>query len=186
MKPVKWGTPAGQQLAQSLIVPERLQMFGICRELLSVMNYQFYLDSLFAPASIFFAYVASKATNKKFDLFTKPKTVRFVFYGLFGLFGFGIYCLATDATQVSVENDADRQLCELGPEFIKDGIAFYDNILKRNIALRELLGEKGESLYSGNGNDVFYFRQKTTPITERKKFFEDQLKELETKTSDKM
>lgn len=181
MKPVKWNTPAGEQLAESLILPERLQIFGICRELLSVKNYQFYFNSVYSFTSVFFVYAISKATNEKFNLYIKPKIVRSVFYTLYGLFSLGIYCLAKDVTQLSVENEADTQLCELGPEFVKDGIAFYDNILKRNIALRELLGEKGESLYTGNGNDVFYFRQKTTPITERKKFFEEKLKELESK-----
>lgn len=61
------------------------------------------------------------------------------------------------------------------------GVRFYDKILKKNIACRELTGDLSE--YTANGNENFMFRHKRQPLVHRKKFFEDKLKELDEKDS---
>jgi hypothetical protein len=36
----------------------------------------------------------------------------------------------------------DKEMCALGESYIKGGIEFYSKLLKRNIALRKLMGQK--------------------------------------------
>jgi hypothetical protein len=36
----------------------------------------------------------------------------------------------------------DKEMCALGESYIKGGIEFYSKLLKRNIALRKLMGKK--------------------------------------------
>lgn len=124
---------------------------------------------------------SSVTVNRKFNLFEKPSFLRYTFYSLITMFTLGLYYFAKDVTQMSIEEDVDENLCALGPKFIQSGIEFYDNLLKRNIALRELMGSEGESSYSTIGNNLFYFRQKTLPLTGRKKYFEKQLQEYKKK-----
>lgn len=61
-------------------------------------------------------------------------------------------------------------------EFIDTGIAFYDKLLKKNVALRNL---SGENIYTASGNENYMLRQKSLPLTIRKAFFEMKKKELE-------
>lgn len=65
----------------------------------------------------------------------------------------------------------------LGKAFIESGIRFYEKILKKNIAIRELTGD--DSQFTAMGNENFMIRTKTLPLTLRKTFFELKLKELE-------
>lgn len=59
---------------------------------------------------------------------------------------------------------------------IETGIRFYDKLLKKNVALRNLTGE---NIYSAKGNENFFLRQKSLPLTIRKSFFEMKKKELD-------
>lgn len=70
-------------------------------------------------------------------------------------------------------------MSNFGREFIEAGIGFYDKLLKKNIACRQLSGDETE--YTALGNENFIFRQKRLPLTIRKTFFEEKLKELDEK-----
>lgn len=81
-------------------------------------------------------------------------------------------------TEVYYETDVDKKLCELGEDFIESGVIFYQKILERNQALRELMGKEGESKYSKLGNENFGLRQPRLALMHRKQFFEEKLKEI--------
>lgn len=101
-------------------------------------------------------------------------------YSLVGLFGFGVYSFLTDFTEIQYETIVDKKLCEFGPEFIAAGVSFYDKLLKKNIAIRNLVGE---DLYTANGNDKYLLRQKSLPLTMRKSYFQMKLDELTAATA---
>lgn len=56
------------------------------------------------------------------------------------------------------------------------GIRFYDKILKKNVALRNLTGQ---NIYTAMGNENYLLRQKSLPLTARKSFFELKKKEFD-------
>jgi hypothetical protein len=85
-------------------------------------------------------------------------------------------------------------MASLGKPFIEAGIRFYEKLLKKNVAIRELTGDDGQFTAMGKvlrmltfqnyrntflGNENFMIRTKTLPLTLRKTFFELKLKELE-------
>jgi hypothetical protein len=49
-------------------------------------------------------------------------------------------------------------------------VRFYQKLLKKNMACRELTGDLSE--YTAMGNENFMLRQKRLPLTSRKNFFE--------------
>lgn len=68
-------------------------------------------------------------------------------------------------------------LASLGPGFISAGLRFYDKLLKKNIACRELTGDNSE--YTAMGNENYLVRRKRLPLTIRKAFFELKYEELQ-------
>lgn len=113
------------------------------------------------------------------NLYAGPLSLRVILYTLVGSFATGTYFLLKDSTEVYYESDVDKRLCELGPDFIESGIIFYEKILERNQALRELMGREGENKYSKMGNENFGLRQPRLALIHRKRYFEERMKELQ-------
>ncbi|CAH2238694.1 jg4368 [Pararge aegeria aegeria] len=89
----------------------------------------------------------------------------------------GTYFLMKDMTEVYYETSVDKKLCELGPDYIESGITFYDKLLQRNQALRELMGKEGEKKYTINGNENYTLRQPHVALVHRKQYFEHRSKQ---------
>lgn len=97
-------------------------------------------------------------------------------YSILGLFGLGSWSFMKDFNQVSTDADIDKKLASLGPQFVTAGFSYYDKHLKKNIALRNLIGD---DTYTALGNENYLLRQKSMPLTARKSFFEEKWKELQ-------
>lgn len=104
-----------------------------------------------------------------------PTVTRGILYTIVGLFSLGTYFLMKDMTEVYYETEVDKKLCELGPDFIESGVIFYDKLLQRNQALRELMGSEGERKYSKLGNENYFLRQPRLALVHRKQYFEERL-----------
>ncbi|XP_063534219.1 transmembrane protein 177 [Cydia strobilella] len=177
---IDWTSEAGQKLADSLILPERVQQFAICREILMTQNNKVQYEATFPFICIFFVYSLTTYLNRRLNLYAGPAAMRGTLYSIAGLFGVGIYFLMKDSSEVYYETEVDKSLCALGPEYVEAGVIFYDKILKRNQALRELMGAEGEKKYSKLGNENFFLRQPRMALVHRKLYFENELKKLET------
>ncbi|VVD04591.1 unnamed protein product [Leptidea sinapis] len=177
LKPVDLTTDVGKKLGEALIMPERVQEFAICREILMTHNNKVIFESTYPFVCIFFVYNLTAYINRKFNLYSAHRLLRLVLYSLTGSFGLGTYFLLKDATEVYYETCVDKELCELGQDFVESGVLFYEKILARNQALRELMGSEGQSKYSKLGNENFGLRQPRIALVHRKLFFESQLKE---------
>lgn len=81
-----------------------------------------------------------------------------------------------DFNQVTTDADIDKKLATLGPQFVAAGVTYYDKHLKKNIALRNLIGD---NTYTALGNENYLLRQKSLPLTARKSFFENKWEELQ-------
>jgi len=176
-QPIDWNSHGGKLLEQSLVLSDDEQVFGILREILQLWNNSVYLNSSYSTGSVVAYYIATNTLNSKLRLFSRPLSLRVVMYGIVGFFMYGVYSFLTDFTQVKYDKGTDETLAALGRTYIEAGIRFYDKILKKNIACRELTGDESE--YTALGNENFLFRQKRVPLTSRKAFFEEKLKELD-------
>lgn len=141
-------------------------------------NNKIIYESAYPFTCLFFAYNVSQILNRKLNLYAAPPTIRGFLYTIVGLFSTGTYFLMKDMTEVHYETDTDRRLCELGPDYVESGKIFYEKILDRNQALRELMGSEGEKKYSKLGNENFGIRQPRVALVHRKQYFENKLKEL--------
>ncbi|CAG4948597.1 unnamed protein product [Colias eurytheme] len=183
-KKIELTTEAGSKLSEALILPEKVQEFAICREILMTHNSKIMFDSAYPFTAIFFVYNLSSYLNRRLNLYAAPTALRSIMYSITGLFGVGIYFLFKDMTEVHYEARTDEALAELGPDFIESGIIFYEKLLARNQALRELMGSEGESKYTTFGNENYGIRQPHIALVHRKQFFENMLKEHKSESSD--
>lgn len=173
---VDWTLSAKEKFKEALVLTEDEQDFALMREILQTRTFQLPVQCMLPAIATFGAYALSHTINNKLKLFQRPRSMRMMQYFLVSTFMFGNYCFMKDLTACKYDANVDKQLAEMGEKWIKAGIGFYDKILKKNLALRELTGDN--SKYSSTGNVNFLVRQKTMPLTERKKFFEKRLKEL--------
>ncbi|KAG4069494.1 hypothetical protein HA402_006860 [Bradysia odoriphaga] len=175
-KEIKWSSEDGITLQNSLVLTEMEQVFGLARSILMVKSHKLLLESFYPPVCIMAMYGAGYYINQKMRLHGRPLGMRLCLYTILSVFGYGLYAFMKDFTQVYHETNADKQLAEIAPEFIDVGITFYDKLLKKNVALRNLTGE---NIYTAAGNENYLLRQKSLPLTIRKSFFEMKKKELE-------
>ncbi|XP_023943977.1 transmembrane protein 177 isoform X2 [Bicyclus anynana] len=167
----------GNKLGEALILPDKVKEFAICREILMTQNNKVMFESSYPFICLFFAYNLSQYCNRRYNLYNAPQGIRGVIYSIVGLFSLGTYFLMKDMTEVYYETVADKKLCELGPDYIKSGVTFYDKLLQRNQALRELMGKEGEKKYTINGNENYLIRQPHIALVHRKQYFEHRLKQ---------
>lgn len=140
-------------------------------------NNKVMFESSYPFICLFFAYNLSQYINRKFNLYAAPQAIRGVIYSIVGFFSLGTYFLMKDITEVYYETSVDKQLCELGPDYIQSGVIFYEKLLQRNQALRELMGKEGEKKYTITGNENFFIRQPRVALVHRKQYFEHRLKQ---------
>ncbi|XP_049867976.1 transmembrane protein 177 [Pectinophora gossypiella] len=178
MKKVNWESETGKKLADALLLPEKVQQFAICREILMTQNSKVIFESVYPFICLFFAYNSSTYLNKRLNLYSAPTMLRGTMYSLIGIFSLGLYFLMKDMTEVHYETRTDKTLCDLGPDFVESGVIFYDKLLKRNQALRELMGKEGEKKYTKLGNENYGIRHPRLALVHRKQFFEEKLKEI--------
>ncbi|KPI92721.1 PREDICTED: transmembrane protein 177 [Papilio xuthus] len=176
-KNINWESEVGKKLANALILPDKVQEFAICREILMTNNNKVVYESCYPFMSIFFVYNLCQYLNKKLNLYAAHPVVRTTMYSIVGLFGIGTYFLMKDLTEVHYETNVDQKLCELDPEYVESGVIFYEKLLQRNQALRELMGREGERKYTKMGNENYGIRQPHVALIHRKQFFEEKLKE---------
>lgn len=135
------------------------------------------LDILYGTTTAMFAYSISNAINVRSNLYSKPRSIRLIMYCLVAIFSCTTYFMLKDLTNVHLEKSIDEELQKTDLIFIEGGKEFYTKILERNKALREILGSKGERMFTALGNENTYLRTKHMPIVQRKSFFENLLAE---------
>lgn len=94
-------------------------------------------------------------------------------YGLVSSIFIMNYFMIKDVAQLYFDEQIDKELKKMNPVFAEGGKEYYTKILQRNIALRQLMGQEGEMVYTVTGNNNYLFRTKHLPLVHRKKIFEE-------------
>lgn len=176
-KNLEWNSDQGQKLLKSMIVSENAQMYAMASEIKMRQSWKLAFDVIFATTSAALVYGISNHLNTKANLYSKPRSVRLVMYALVTTFFATTYFMLTDGVTVYLEKKNDEDLINKNPIFLEGGRDYYTKLIERNLTLREIMGKKGEKLYTALGNDNTYIRTKHIPPVQRKSFFEQKLSE---------
>ncbi|XP_016993832.2 transmembrane protein 177 [Drosophila takahashii] len=172
---INWSSPSGKLLEQAIVLNDDEQIFGLSKAVLQLQTHRVLLNSIFPSVSFLMVYTIGHFLNLRLDLFARHGSVRFVLYSILGLFGLGIWSFMKDYNQVATDAEIDKRLASMGAQFVAAGAGYYDKHLKKNIALRDLIGD---DTYTALGNENYMLRQKSMPLTARKSFFLEKLEEL--------
>uniref|UniRef100_A0A2S2PNH4 Transmembrane protein n=2 Tax=Schizaphis graminum TaxID=13262 RepID=A0A2S2PNH4_SCHGA len=105
-----------------------------------------------------------------------PVKVRSLALVLVSNIGVILWFLIRSATENFYQKKADEKLCNFGEEYIKGGIEYYEILIQRNLALRNIL-PNGENMYSKEGNQIEFISELSElPLTYRKRYLENRLK----------
>ncbi|KAH8010236.1 hypothetical protein HPB51_026288 [Rhipicephalus microplus] len=78
-----------------------------------------------------------------------------------------VYIGFKDAMSQYWDKKADSVAASLGRDYVEGGVEYYEKLLQRNRALRELLGDEGRKYYTSKGNIDRIIRSDHVPITHR-------------------
>jgi len=159
----------GKSFAASLVMSDDAKKFALAREIERTKMQPFIFHGTLSTCFILLNYNFARIINKRLELFSRPPMFRMYLY--LGLPPTMIlsYFLLKDGYNRYIDKELDRRTAGLSPEYAKAGVEYYDKLLTRNVALRELQGEAGKSVYTGKGDVIQgIIRQKTATLTERR------------------
>lgn len=182
-EPVDWSRDDAKKLLESFLLSDDGKKYAIAREILMTDNYNIIIQSIASALLTGGVYVLSAHLNDSLSLFDKPRTIRVFMYLVIASFAWGVWAMQKDILTRKYESSVDEKISQLGVKYVSGAIEFYDKMLQRNIALRTLLGTQGEKTFTCKGNEQFIIRMKKLPITHRKNFFEEKLKNLNSSAS---
>lgn len=169
---VVWDLPEAIKLQESLILSEDAQIFGMCREIEMTRTASLLVQTSLGVVATFSTYALCTGWNKRFNMYTRSRGIRYTMYSLIGAFVAGNYFLGKDLSTCLYEESVDKRVRDLSPSLAKGGKEFYEKALAKNKAFRRLLGTEGESKFTVHGNFNYFLRTKHLPLVHRKSFFE--------------
>lgn len=86
-------------------------------------------------------------------------------YGLTGVLCGMAWIYVKDMTTYSRENDSLRKAIELGPEYARGAIEYYEKVIVRNKALKVILGDHGGGEFTARGNLNTLIRTPHMPLS---------------------
>ena len=163
-------SPEAKKFLENLILSEEAKKFLIARELVRGIKSRNFTEAFFP---IFILGATAPALSKLFkvsDLKRKPLLIQLLSAVLAVLFVVTFYLCVVDSWRKRGERVVDDAACQLGPTYARGGVEFYDKILLRHVALRELMPDgKGKKLYNLKGeNYPPLIRDKSIPIAKRR------------------
>ena len=146
---ITWNDDNEKKFKDTLLLSKAAKKYGIAQ---NIMNLQIIPISFKTIHAAFFTYIAaamieSFSLNKNTNLlFVKMTNV------LLCVILFILWLVIIDITSNINETDHDKELGELGDEYIKGGIEYCEKLLERNKVIRDLMGKNGESIYTESGD----------------------------------
>ncbi|XP_022183452.1 transmembrane protein 177-like [Myzus persicae] len=164
----------GQQFVKSLILSEPAKKYSIARELMLTDNHRIFIKSSLSSIVLMPMYALGSYIYN--ILPPNPARVRTLVLVLLSNIGVLVWFLARTATENFYQKKADEKLCDISEEYIKGGIEYYETLIQRNLALRNILPD-GENMYTKQGDQIEFISELSElPITYRKRYLEHRLK----------
>lgn len=163
-----WETKEAEELKKSLVLSDKAQRFVIARDISWASTYYVQLQSAALSFSVVNCYFMGRLVNDRFHLLIRaPRVFRVALYGVIVALHATVYIGFKDAMSQYWDKKADSKAASLGRDYVEGGIEYYEKLLQRNRALRELLGDEGRKWYTSKGNVNRILRSDHVPITHR-------------------
>ena len=153
---------AAKSFCTSMILSDDAKKFSIAREIERLKFQPFIVHGSMSFCFILLTYNVSRIINRKLELFKKPPMVRGIAYLSILPSMILAYVIGKDAFNRNIDTELDKRASMIGSNYAAGGVEYYEKVMQRNRALRELEGERGQQKYTGKGefmDGVIRFRQ---------------------------
>jgi len=165
---VDWYSSAGEELQNALVLSDKAKAFVIARELFYAKSFSVHIDTLLQLSCLVSAYYSGAWLNSNmlFTLRLKP-WARFIVFSTIGVAWIAFYIMISDSSHCWYDNRVDQTAAKLRKVYAEGGVEYYEKVLRRNCALRTLLGSKGTKQFTRYGNVVSLWRNRSVQLTSR-------------------
>jgi len=148
---IDWTSPAGVAYKESLLLSPMAKRFAISRtvDLADKMHLVFSVFIGYLGVEIaygFYRFSLNRLTPVQKRMLIKPIIIACTVVGV------AVMNLFFQLRNAVIERWADDATAQIGPDYADGGIEYYEKMLSRNRAMRELLGEEGERRFHPDGN----------------------------------
>lgn len=164
----------GKKIIESLNFSESAKKYSIAKELCLTDNLRIFIKCISFPIVLMPMYALGSTLLNALP--ANPFRVRALAFFLLCNMGLFVWILVRSAIDNFYQNDADKKVCNISEEYIRGGIEYYEKLMQRNLALRNII-PGGDELYSEKGDDLGFFTiVQELPLSQRKKYLEYRLK----------
>jgi len=166
---VDWNSSAGEDLRHSLVLSDKAKAFVIGREIYYVKSFSVHIDVVLQCCSLLLAYATGSKLNQNFLLTLRLKLwARFVAFSAIAVAWLFAYIILNDGVCCWYDNNVDMSTAKLRKAYAEGGVEYYNAVLRRNTALRTLLGSRGTKQFTYYGNVVSLWRNPSVQLTSRR------------------
>ncbi|KAF2359083.1 hypothetical protein FHG87_010165 [Trinorchestia longiramus] len=183
-RPVPWQEPAGQKLKDSLSISDDAKQFAIARETLLICQDEPDKCFVHTLGNLSLSAAVARSLYLHLNLSAHPLVVTGIMYSVVFSIGASFWFVLNDYLAVQAERTADSAAALLGERYVRAGVEYCDSIVRRNQALRDLMGKDGDSIYTACGNEQTSLRMRHVPIVERLNFFKEKLDAINSQSSE--
>lgn len=171
---MKENSESSQKFMDSLNLSEPAKKYSIARELILTDNLRIFIKSIsWSIISIPMYILGNTILN-----LLPANQIKVKGLTLFLLCNLGVFICLLLRTVIEnfYQSEADKKLCDVDEEYIHGGIEYYEKLIQRNLALRDIL-PNGDQVYSEKGNKLALISVLSElPLTYRKAYLEKKLK----------
>jgi len=166
---VDWDSSAGEELQNALLLSDKAKAFVIARELFRAKSFTVHMDTFLQISCLLLAYYSGAWLNRRLLLTLRLKPwARFIVFSTIGAAWVSFYIMISDGLHCGNDNSVDKAAAKLRKAYAEGGVEYYEKVLRRNCALRTLLGSKGAKQYTRYGNVVSLWRNRGVQLTSRR------------------
>jgi len=165
---VDWSSTAGNELQNALVLSDKAKAFVIAREIYYTKSMTVQLNLILTTVCCGLAYITGSLLNDRFLLSLRLKPwARFSVFSTIASAWLLFFVVVDDALHCWYDNEVDRAAAKLREIYAQGGVDYYNAVLRRNRALRTLLGSAGQKQYTYYGNVVSVWRNPSVQLTSR-------------------
>jgi len=147
---IDWESPAGVAYKEALVLSPLAKRFSMTRVIHETDRIHIMYGFVAAFLGTEFAIYLYKKSIENMTAAEK-RVYRSRYLIATWAIGFTLWYFGCKIRNNFFEQTADVAAASYGPDLAKGGIEFYDKMLARNVALRELLGKEGEKRFTPQG-----------------------------------
>ncbi|XP_022079813.1 transmembrane protein 177-like [Acanthaster planci] len=138
----------GRAFRNSLNLSESARKFSLAREVIKIKRNATASSVVLAPVVTLANFAGVFAAQVLFPL------PLYANVALVGTCFVMIYQFLMGVVNEREDLITDDKVAELGEEYVRGGVEFYEKKIQKNIALRKIMGRRGEQMYTYYGNEV--------------------------------